>query len=199
MLPPRFHHPQKSGQRLHAKFDTTHFAPMLRGGAAALSRRHVDHFRRIGQGFSGEPRGVAFPGGQVPAHGWRSWKPILRARIQNLPSWDKALNFLLKSFAILLIRMYQALHTSFFTGVCRFEPSCSHYAVEAIEKRGLGMGVLLTAWRIARCQPFCKGGFDPVPEAPARQERGSAGSCSGCGCLSTSAPSPSQLTPRRFS
>ena len=74
---------------------------------------------------------------------------------------------ILKRLAILLIRMYQALHGSFFMGVCRFEPTCSHYAVEAIETRGLGMGILLTAGRIARCQPFCKGGWDPVPASPA--------------------------------
>ncbi len=71
-----------------------------------------------------------------------------------------------KGIAILLIRMYQALHGSFFMGVCRFEPTCSHYAVEAIETRGLGMGILLAAGRIARCQPFCKGGWDPVPRDP---------------------------------
>ena len=71
--------------------------------------------------------------------------------------------FLIKGLAIFLIRMYQALHGSFFMGVCRFEPTCSHYAVEAIETRGLGKGILLTAFRIARCQPFCKGGWDPVP------------------------------------
>ncbi len=94
--------------------------------------------------------------------------------------------FPLKSFAILLIRMYQALHTSFFTGVCRFEPTCSHYAVEAIETRGLGMGVLLTTWRIARCQPFCKGGWDPVPAAPGALDP-------------VPAPSPSELSSRRFS
>lgn len=71
-----------------------------------------------------------------------------------------------KAIAILIIRMYQALHGSFFMGVCRFHPTCSHYAVEAIETRGLGMGILLTAGRIARCQPFCKGGWDPVPLGP---------------------------------
>lgn len=71
-----------------------------------------------------------------------------------------------KAAAILFIRMYQALHGSFFMGVCRFDPTCSHYAVEAIGTRGLGMGLLLTAGRIARCQPFCKGGWDPVPPAP---------------------------------
>ena len=68
-----------------------------------------------------------------------------------------------KKIAVFIIRMYQALHGSFYMGCCRFEPSCSHYAVEAIETRGVGMGILLTAFRIARCQPFCKGGWDPVP------------------------------------
>ncbi|HKP94937.1 MAG TPA: membrane protein insertion efficiency factor YidD [Fibrobacteria bacterium] len=55
-------------------------------------------------------------------------------------------------------------------GCCRFEPTCSHYAVEAIETRGLGMGILLTAFRIARCHPFCKGGWDPVPVAPGARD-----------------------------
>jgi putative membrane protein insertion efficiency factor len=71
--------------------------------------------------------------------------------------------FLVKKLAILLIRMYQAMHGAFYMGCCRFEPTCSHYAVEAIETRGLGMGVLLSAYRILRCHPFCKGGWDPVP------------------------------------
>lgn len=71
---------------------------------------------------------------------------------------------------LILIRMYQAVHGAFFHGVCRFHPTCSHYALEAIETRGVGMGLLLSAWRILRCQPFCKGGFDPVPppSAPTR-------------------------------
>ncbi len=77
-----------------------------------------------------------------------------------------------KRSALLLIRMYQALHGSFYLGCCRFEPSCSHYAAEAIETRGLGMGILLSAWRIARCQPFCKGGWDPVPSRPAASAPG---------------------------
>ena len=68
--------------------------------------------------------------------------------------------------AIFLIRMYQAVHGSFFHGVCRFHPTCSQYAIEAIETRGLGTGLALIAWRIARCQPFCQGGWDPVPTSP---------------------------------
>ncbi len=57
-----------------------------------------------------------------------------------------------------------ALHA--FTGAqagCRFEPSCSHYAQEAIEVHGAWRGGALAAHRLARCHPFSRGGFDPVP------------------------------------
>ncbi len=47
---------------------------------------------------------------------------------------------------------------------CRFSPSCSAYALEAYQKRGFFVGSLLTLLRILRCQPFCAGGWDPVPE-----------------------------------
>jgi putative membrane protein insertion efficiency factor len=70
-----------------------------------------------------------------------------------------------------LIRAYQSLHVAFFRGSCRFHPTCSHYALEALELHGAGRGTLLAAWRVLRCQPFCRGGFDPVPEP--REPRGS--------------------------
>src|SRR5690606_34760146 len=64
----------------------------------------------------------------------------------------------------LMIRAYQSLHVAFFRGSCRFHPTCSHYALDALELHGPLRGSLLTAGRILRCQPFCRGGFDPVPE-----------------------------------
>ena len=46
---------------------------------------------------------------------------------------------------------------------CRFYPTCSQYALEAIQKYGAFKGFFLALWRILRCNPFCKGGYDPVP------------------------------------
>ena len=47
---------------------------------------------------------------------------------------------------------------------CRFEPTCSNYAIIAIERFGVVKGSYLTIKRVLRCNPFCRGGFDPVPE-----------------------------------
>jgi len=46
---------------------------------------------------------------------------------------------------------------------CRFHPHCSAYAREAIQTHGALRGLALTAWRLLRCQPFCRGGYDPIP------------------------------------
>ncbi len=72
--------------------------------------------------------------------------------------------FLLKSALLFVIRAYQALLSPLFYGSCRFEPSCSHYAAEAVEIHGPVKGAWLALGRLLRCQPFCRGGFDPVPE-----------------------------------
>jgi uncharacterized protein len=47
---------------------------------------------------------------------------------------------------------------------CRYEPSCSAYAAEAISRYGVGRGALLASWRLLRCNPFSHGGFDPLPD-----------------------------------
>ena len=70
----------------------------------------------------------------------------------------------LKKLILFLIRTYQVtLSPRFSGGACRFTPTCSQYAVEAIETNVLIKGSALAFWRILRCNPFCKGGYDPVP------------------------------------
>ena len=68
---------------------------------------------------------------------------------------------------VFLIRLYQRCVSPFSAPACRFVPTCSEYAAEAIGKRGARVGGWLALRRLARCWPFVKGGFDPVPEAPA--------------------------------
>jgi putative membrane protein insertion efficiency factor len=63
-----------------------------------------------------------------------------------------------------MIRLYQRWLSPWLGQNCRFYPSCSQYAVEALRAHGVVYGLLLGAWRILRCNPFCKGGHDPVPE-----------------------------------
>ncbi len=65
---------------------------------------------------------------------------------------------------ILLIRGYQLIVSPLFPPSCRFIPSCSEYARQALETHGLLKGAMLSAWRLVRCQPLCAGGLDPVPE-----------------------------------
>ena len=62
-----------------------------------------------------------------------------------------------------LIRLYQRWISPLFPNTCRYYPSCSQYTYEAIVKYGLLKGALLGAWRILRCNPYSKGGFDYVP------------------------------------
>lgn len=62
-----------------------------------------------------------------------------------------------------LIRAYQVLLSPFLGDHCRFTPSCSQYAMEAIDKHGALKGSWLAIRRILRCHPFCDGGYDPVP------------------------------------
>src|SRR5271167_748404 len=63
------------------------------------------------------------------------------------------------------VRFYKIFFSPFFGGACKFYPSCSNYAQEAIELHGARRGTLLALKRLGRCRPFTKGGFDPVPDA----------------------------------
>ena len=61
------------------------------------------------------------------------------------------------------IRLYKMFISPLMPSACRFSPTCSMYAIEAVEKHGLVNGLFLAIKRILRCNPFCKGGYDPVP------------------------------------
>ena len=75
-----------------------------------------------------------------------------------------------KKIALKLIRLYQKtlsfdhgpLSIFYSQGFCRFQPTCSQYTYQAIEKYGVLKGSFLGLWRILRCNPFSKGGYDPV-------------------------------------
>lgn len=64
---------------------------------------------------------------------------------------------------VLLVRFYQGAISPFTPAACRFEPTCSHYTVEALQKHGLFKGGWLAIKRIVSCHPWGKSGYDPVP------------------------------------
>lgn len=70
----------------------------------------------------------------------------------------------MKAVLLLLIRGYRLILSPWIGRQCRFTPSCSAYAMEAIERYGAGRGGWLAARRIGRCHPFSPGGYDPVPD-----------------------------------
>ncbi len=69
----------------------------------------------------------------------------------------------LKALCMRLIILYQKY---FSRHTCLYRPTCSQYTLEAINNLGVIVGILLGAWRILRCNPFSKGGYDPAPENP---------------------------------
>jgi uncharacterized protein len=69
---------------------------------------------------------------------------------------------------LFLIRCYMVFLSPFFGGACKFHPSCSNYAYEAVARHGARRGIMLAAKRLLRCRPFTMGGYDPVPEPEPR-------------------------------
>lgn len=95
----------------------------------------------------------------------RTQKFIGSSRIPGIPGMLlQPVNYLLA-----LIYVYRLIISPYLPPCCRFTPSCSTYALEALKRHGLWKGFWLTCWRLLRCQPFCKGGYDPVPPLTNKQ------------------------------
>lgn len=81
---------------------------------------------------------------------------MYRAKAATLPT----------KFLMLSVRGYQLLLSPWLGNSCRFEPTCSSYSLQALELHGAAAGTYLTLRRLARCNPLCAGGHDPVPDQP---------------------------------
>ncbi len=75
----------------------------------------------------------------------------------------------MRAVLVFFIRCYQRCLSPMIPPCCRFEPTCSNYAIEAIRKKGILKGLLLATWRLLRCNPWCKGGYDPVERHPGEE------------------------------
>jgi uncharacterized protein len=69
-----------------------------------------------------------------------------------------------RSLVVLLLRVYQRWISPAFGPRCRYYPSCSEYAVQAVQQFGILRGLVLASWRLLRCNPWSHGGFDPVED-----------------------------------
>ena len=68
----------------------------------------------------------------------------------------------MRRLAVAPVRLYQRLVSPLFPRRCKYEPTCSQYAVDAIRELGVARGAVLAAWRVLRCNPWSHGGYDPV-------------------------------------
>ena len=71
--------------------------------------------------------------------------------------------FTLTGLILILLKFYKLFISPLLPPCCRFEPTCSVYAMQAVITHGVVKGLVLAGWRLLRCQPFAKGGYDPVP------------------------------------
>jgi putative membrane protein insertion efficiency factor len=75
---------------------------------------------------------------------------------------------MIKTLLIGVVRAYRLLFSPWLGSSCRFEPTCSAYSLQALQTHGAAAGSYLTLTRLARCHPWCRGGFDPVPSEKPR-------------------------------
>ncbi len=86
------------------------------------------------------------------------------------------MNRVLRRAVTLPIRAYQYAISPMFGPRCKYYPSCSEYAVQAVERYGILRGLVLAGWRLLRCNPFSRGGYDPVEAQRLFKPRGTVAS-----------------------
>jgi putative membrane protein insertion efficiency factor len=84
------------------------------------------------------------------------------AELQGMALFFNNAKGYVRSFFVFLLRAYKRWISPLLPPSCRFTPTCSEYAIEAIQKYGVLRGGLLATWRVLRCNPFFRGGYDPV-------------------------------------
>jgi len=70
----------------------------------------------------------------------------------------------MKAAVELILKVYKRMVSPFLPPACRYVPTCSEYAAEAVARHGVFHGTMLACWRLLRCNPLARGGFDPVPK-----------------------------------
>src|SRR5579863_4542918 len=154
---PRHHSAASHRERLRAQ---SHSAPVARGVSIApgLDRGWL--------GRSAEPTSAGSGGAlrDVGAGGAATFsRRAAPGGTQTAPGSASGISAAMKSIVLALIRFYQACLSPVIPSSCRFYPSCSSYAYEAVEKWGVRQGFMLAISRLLRCRPFGGRGYDPVP------------------------------------
>jgi uncharacterized protein len=107
----------------------------------------------------GGDRGIFSAGSRAGEAG--SAQTVMPCSSEHMETSDRSLGAWV---SLALVQFYRVFLAHFFGGACKFYPSCSKYAQEAIARHGARLGIVLALKRLGRCRPFTRGGFDPVPE-----------------------------------
>lgn len=78
---------------------------------------------------------------------------------------------MLKRIVLLPVKLYRRFISPLFPPCCRFQPTCSQYCLDAVEEWGIIRGLALSVWRVIRCNPWSRGGYDPVPKNKRRNAK----------------------------
>lgn len=93
-----------------------------------------------------------------------------RSTTDNVEAAKRGGCFKMKRLLVKLVKFYQLSVSPLKAPCCKYYPTCSNYAIEAIERFGAFKGFFMAVYRILRCNPFSKGGYDPVPEKKERHK-----------------------------